>query len=120
MQTPLPDPQQPVAPPIPLPTRAPGSGAGPDNTVGGMIPTGNPSALWAYYLGLFCGLPLFGLAMAPIAVHMGLKGLRLSKENPSAKGATHAWVGIVCGVIGTLLHYTLLIGLIFAMLESRK
>jgi len=69
----------------------------PDNTMGGLIPYKNQSALLAYYLAVFSLIPCFGLFLGIAAFILGLKGLRYAKEQPEAKGATHAWVGIILG-----------------------
>ncbi len=119
MENPIPDPQR-SAPPIPLPTHAgPATGTG-DNTLGGLIPTRNQNALWAYYIGLFSLVPVAGLIMAPAAVVLGVKGLRLAKSSPTAKGATHAWVGIVCGGFWTVIHYGALVLTVIAFAAAAK
>ena len=73
-----------------------------------MMPRPNNSwALWAYYLGLaslicgiFAGIPAF------VA---GVKGVQFAKKNPQAKGAIHAWFGILAGAVMFLLNVALLI-----------
>ena len=67
----------------------------------------NSWALWAYYLGLaslicgiFAGIPAF------VA---GVKGVQFAKKNPQAKGAIHAWFGILAGGVMFLLNVALLI-----------
>ncbi len=65
-----------------------------DDSIAFFIPK-NTWALWAYYLGvlsLLCGL----LAGIP-AVLAGIKGVLFARQNPEAKGAIHAWSGIILG-----------------------
>ena len=50
---------------------------------GAMIPTGNPSALWAYYLGLLSLLPCLAIPIGATAFVLGLKGLKMVKERPA-------------------------------------
>lgn len=67
------------------------------DATGGLIPYKNPSALIAYYLGLFALFPVLGLFLGIAAVILGLKGLRHAREHPETKGTVHAWIGIVMG-----------------------
>ena len=66
-----------------------------DGTLGGMIPTKNPAALAAYYLGIFSTIPLLGVPLGIAAVVLGIKALRKARERPEVKGKIHAWVGII-------------------------
>jgi hypothetical protein len=82
------------------------------DSLGGMIPYRNPSALWAYYLGIFSLLPCFPLGI--VAVVLGFKGLKLANERPLAHGRVHAWIGIVlgglCGLLWLILTVVALLG----------
>ena len=69
------------------------------DNMGGLIPR-NALALWAYYLGIFS--LLCGITAIP-ALITGILGLRYAKQHPEAKGAIHAWVGIIMGCIMILL-----------------
>jgi len=79
-----------------------------------VIPYRNKPALVSYYLGLFSlfalvpFLGVIGVGMAIAAFVLGLKGRRLVKEHPDAKGTVHAWVGILggafWGVLGILVQ----------------
>ena len=69
----------------------------------GLIPTGNPPALVGYYLAVFSLIPCFGLLLAIPAVVLGIIGMRKVKAHPEAKGATHAWVATILGLLTTLL-----------------
>jgi hypothetical protein len=95
------------APPQPYPP--------PQQTIGGlgaMIPDKNPSALTAYYLGIFSIIPCLAIPMGIAAVALGLRGLKLFKERPEVRGRTHAWVGIIAGGLFALLNIA---GVIFVV-----
>jgi len=79
----------------------------PPQSIGGfgaMIPTGNPPALWAYYLGLLSLLPCLAIPIGITAFVMGLKGLKMVKERPEIRGRTHALVGVILGGLCALLN----------------
>jgi hypothetical protein len=67
-----------------------------------MMPTGNPDALWGYYLGWLSLLCMIGLPLAPFAFVKSMKGLRAYQADPSIYGKAHAVTGIVLASIGTL------------------
>jgi hypothetical protein len=66
----------------------------PDAT-GGVIPYKNPSALIAYYCGVFSVIPCFPIGIAGVV--LGIMGLRYADAHPTARGKVHAWIGIVAG-----------------------
>ena len=66
----------------------------------------NACALWAYYLGI--GSLICGIAGIPAFI-TGILGVRYAKRNPQAKGAIHAWVGIILGGITTLLQLAVIV-----------
>lgn len=68
-----------------------------------LIPTKNPCALTAYYLGVFSLIPCIGLLLAIPALILGIKGLSFYNQHPEAKGKAHALVGIIMGVLFTLI-----------------
>ena len=70
-----------------------------DSGLGILIPR-NTLALWAYYLGIFS--LVCGITAIP-ALITGILGLRYAKQHPEARGAIHAWVGIIIGGIALLL-----------------
>lgn len=72
----------------------------PDAT-GGIIPYKNPSALIAYYCGVFSVIPCFPIGVA--GVILGVMGLRYANQHPTARGKAHAWIGIVAGGLFGLL-----------------
>jgi Domain of unknown function (DUF4190) len=88
----------PAAPPDPPPAQG-------DNVLSTIIPYKNPSALAAYYCGVFSLIPVLGFLLGPIALFLGIRGLGFVKENPTAKGTGHAIAGIVLGSISSLLNY---------------
>jgi hypothetical protein len=79
-----------------------------DNTMGGLIPSRNPRALWAYYLGIFSLLPCIGIPLAVAAIILGISGLKYANLHPEVKGKVHAWVGVVLGIL-CLAVYALII-----------
>ncbi len=78
-----------------------------------VLPT-NPLAAISCWLGIFslllCGL---GVVLGPIAIGLGWWGLKKWKGQESVYGAkasaARAWIGIVSGVLGTLLSIAVLI-----------
>ena len=76
---------------------------------GGVIPYKNPKALIAYYLGIISGLPLIGLPFGIAAFVLGIMGLKARKANPVIKGSAHAWIGIGCGGLFTLLWLLIIV-----------
>ena len=88
------------------------------DSTGGLIPYKNPKALMAYYLGLFSGFPLIGFPIAIAAFILGILGLRDRKKNPVIKGSVHAWIGIGCGGLFTLLWGFIIVALIVATISG--
>lgn len=84
----------------------------------GMIPTKNPSALIAYYVGVFSILPCFGPIPAIIALLLGIKGLKFANQHPEAKGKAHAWVGIIMGGLFTLIYGALTIYMLIGIAKG--
>ena len=84
-----------------------------------IIPTKNPSALTAYYLGVFSIIPCLAIPMGIAAVVLGLRGLKLFKAHPEVRGRTHAWVGIIAGGFFALINLAAIgFALISASLHS--
>jgi hypothetical protein len=98
------------APPSPPPTSP--------NFIDTLIPAKNGDALLSYYSGLFSIFPLLGAILGLVAIVKGRTGLQKTKADPHLPGATHARVGIGCGLIGLLFNLGL-IGLLIAALLSR-
>ena len=109
--------QPPAAPPMQsnVPSYAPPPRQ--DDLVRALIPR-NGFALASYYVGIFSLLPCVGALSGPVAVGLGIKGLMVAKQRPAAKGAVHAWVGIICGGIFGL-GYTVAI-ILFVLFSARS
>jgi hypothetical protein len=69
------------------------------DAVSTLIPYKNGQALVSYYLGIFSILPVVGAVLGIVAVVLGIRGVMVAKRKPEARGAAHAWVGIICGAI---------------------
>jgi hypothetical protein len=83
------------------------------DATGGVIPYKNPTALTAYYCGVFglisCFLLLGVFGIVPII--LGVLGLRHARRHPESRGQAHAIVGIVLGSV-ELLTFLAQLGLI--------
>ena len=90
MTTPPQPPPNPWATPPPQAGTPPPPNTGSSDPFSALIPYKNANALASYYLGLFSILPLVGLALAVVALVLGVKGLKFAKDNPTAKGKGHA------------------------------
>ena len=97
-----------IAPP------APSSGGG----LNMVIPYKNPKALAAYYTGVFSIIPFLGLVLGPIGFACGILGLRYRRENPTAGGAVHAWVGIIVGGLCGLANLAIIIAGVAAIAHA--
>ncbi len=75
----------------------------------GILPRRNPVALFAYYLGVFALVPVVGLALGPLAVVLGVFGVRAARRKPKARGGGHAWAGVVMGVVAIVVSAVVLI-----------
>jgi hypothetical protein len=112
---PLTAPLPPRVPPPPPPIAPPASaGSG----LEAIIPTRNPHALAAYYLGLFSLIPILGLPMGIAALVLGIKGARFARAYPGVHGTTHAWVGIICGGFWALVNVFIVIATIAAVISN--
>lgn len=118
------NPYQPPNTPTTPPIAPPGSST--DEPVSYVIPYKNVPALIAYYLGVFslsACIPLVGIigvGMGIAALVLGIRGLKVAAANPQAHGRVHAWIGIVAGTIFTLGGLVINIGVIAAMIASRR
>lgn len=88
---------------------------GASDGTGGVIPYKNPSALVAYYLGIFSFIPVIGLFLAVPAFILGVLGLIARKRNPAVRGSVHAWIGIVLGGIFSLVWGCLVLFIALSM-----
>jgi hypothetical protein len=82
--------------------------------VSGLIPYKNGLALAAYYCGVFSLIPVLGLLLGPVALILGIMGVRYAQKNTRARGTGHAIAGIVLGSLSTLLYWGLVILLVGA------
>jgi hypothetical protein len=73
-------------------------------TLSGIIPYRNPPALVGYYISVVSLIPGFALAFGPIAIILGIVGLRKHKTDPRVKGTAHAIVAIGLGSLTTLAN----------------
>ena len=96
---------QPPGPPNYAPTAAP-PGQDPFDR---LIPAKNPSALIAYYCGVFSLVPCLALLLGLVAVILGIWGLKAIEKQPELPGKAHAWVGIALGGITFLANAGFLI-----------
>jgi len=87
---------EPDAPPV-VPGPGPVASASSGSGINAVIPYKNMRALVAYYLAVFSLIPLVGVPLGLAAVVLGILGLRFRRQNPTAGGAVHAWIGIILG-----------------------
>jgi hypothetical protein len=80
-----------------------------DGGISTLIPYKNPKALIAYYLGVFGLIPCLGALLGPAALILGILGLRLVRQYPTAKGTGHAIAGIVLGSLELLANWTVIL-----------
>lgn len=77
-----------------------------------IIPTKNPPALTSYYLGIFGLIPFFGIFLAIPAVIFGIIGYKKYRKNPLIKGAAHAWIAIILGILSIIGHSLVVIAIV--------
>lgn len=87
------------APPT-VAVRAPMADEGP---MAVMIPYRNPQALIGYYTAIGSLIPVVGAIAGPVAIVLGIMGIRNYQRDPRVRGLTHSWVAIIGGVIGILI-----------------
>ena len=88
------------------------------DSTGGLIPYKNPSALIAYYCGLFSLFPVLGLFLGIAGFVLGIKGLRYRNHHPEVRGSVHAWIGIIMGGMMTVIWSFLIAGIIIAIIAE--
>jgi hypothetical protein len=89
-----------------------------DGGVSTLIPYRNGYALGAYYCGVFSLIPIFGMVLGPVALILGIVGLRYVKKHPTAKGTGHAIAGVVMGSLTTLGHLSCIGFIIVSVIAS--
>lgn len=92
------------------------------NALDAIIPT-NPLAAVSCYTGIVSMiLCIFGPLLGPIAIITGYLGLKKWNVTETSYGKTtstiRAWIGIVTGILGTLLGIVVLIAIIISANES--
>lgn len=90
-----------------------------DEPVSTIIPYKNPKALLAYYCGVFGLIPGVGLILGPVALILGILGIRYVNAHPTAKGTGHAVVGIVLGSLELLFNWGVVLGLVVLLLMGK-
>jgi hypothetical protein len=88
--------------------------------VSGLIPYKNGLALAAYYCGVFSLIPLLGNLLGPVALILGIMGVRYAQKNTRARGTGHAIAGIVLGSLSTLLYWGLVILFVVGMFAAGR
>lgn len=90
------------------------------DATGGVVPYKNPPALIAYYCGIFSLLACipFFFPLPIAALVLGIKGLKKAKAEPHVRGTVHAWIGIVCGVIFTIVGLLSTVGMVIAIFHG--
>jgi len=93
----------------PMPYAAPQT-----QTSGGskMIPSKNTNALIGYYVSVASLIPCFGLLLGPVAVVLGILGLKAYDRDPAVYGLAHSWVAIILGGLCTLANVAFIIFLV--------
>jgi hypothetical protein len=81
-----------------------------------IIPYHNGRALSAYYCGVFSLIPGVGNLLGPLAVILGILGVRYARAHRKAGGTGHAITGIVLGSITTIVWWGAAI-LLFVLLR---
>jgi hypothetical protein len=87
------------------------------------VPYKNGYAVAAYYLGIFAFIPGIGIFLGVPAFFLGLKGRKIAKQHPQARGKVHAWVGIIMGGlfgIGQLLLLICVLLGFFVFSQARR
>jgi hypothetical protein len=91
-----------------------------DDGVSTVIPYRNGPALAGYYCGVFSLIPCLGLILGPIALVLGILGLRAVKRTPEAKGTAHAIVAIVLGGLVLLGHIGIIVVMVIAGIKGPR
>jgi len=84
-----------------------------EEAIATIVPWKNPFALASYYCGVFSVIPVLGFLLGPIALVLGILGLRARAKSGAAHGLAHALVGVIAGGISTVAHYGVLLMIVF-------
>lgn len=82
------------------------------DATGGLIPYKNPAALIGYYTSIVSLVPVLALLLGPVAIVLGILGLKAKKQNPRVRGTAHCIVAIVLGGLTTLGNAGVLVALL--------
>ena len=96
------------------PPTTPGQVKADEGGPGVMIPYKNPPALIGYYLAVASLSPGLGILLGPVAVGLGIAGLRKRLKNPEVHGIAHAWIAIILGTICSVGYILLAVVLVSA------
>jgi hypothetical protein len=102
-----------AAPPVqPGPVAAPPQ----DTAVSVIIPYRNGPALAGYYVSIASLIPGFGLILGPVAIWLGIAGLKKVRREPQAHGTAHAIIAIVLGALTTIFYW----GMVILVIATRN
>lgn len=76
-----------------------------------IIPYKNGAALAGYYVSIAALIPVLGLVLGPVAIVLGVLGIRARNRNPAVHGLAHAWVAIILGSLVVLGHVVAIVGI---------
>ncbi len=68
----------------------------------------------ALVLGIFSFIPCLGLLLGPVAVILGIQGVRFHKQHPAAPGLGPATLGIVMGALTSLINWGCLLSVMIS------
>ena len=71
---------------------------------GSFTPWKNPTAVYAYGVGLAALTPVLGVVLGPLAVVLGLIGLIYRRLRPKVHGTNFAVAAIILGTLNTGLN----------------
>lgn len=86
------------------------------DVTGGLIPYKNMPALVGYYFAVFSLIPVLGWPLGVTAMVLGVVGLVKRSRQPQVRGAAHAWIAIVVGLLTTVVWgvaWVMIISLVF-------
>ena len=85
------------------------------DATGGLIPYKNGSALASYYVSIGALIPVMGLVLAPMAIWLGISGLKEFKRNPLVRGKVHSWFGISLGGLILLVYLAIAVVIVIGL-----
>lgn len=95
--------------PVHAPPTVPGAIPAPKpDGISTLIPYRNPAALAGYYVAVLSLVPLIALLAGPVAIVLGVFGLKHARAHAHARGRAHAWVAISLGTLTLLANVVIL------------